>query len=395
MLENGSHWASSFPSVSSMKMSSRLALASAIRTMGRPAALKALTVELEDGSEAGRLFDMDVLTADGSKLDRQTLGLGPRPCLICGGPVHLCARSRAHTVAQLQEATAALLTRALTDHYARRGAELACRALLYEVCATPKPGLVDRLGSGSHRDMDIFTFMASAAALWPYFAQCVRTGQATAARTAPETFAALRLPGRLAEGDMLAATGGVNTHKGAIFSVGVLCGALGRLAPEDWQRPEAVLAECAAMTAGVVERDFAGLTAERAVTAGQRLYLEHGIAGVRGQLEAGLPAVLTVGLPTLEAGLAQGLSLNDAGCAALLALLAEATDTNLIARGGLAAQRETVQAVRALLAREPFPTAETLAALDRDFVEKNLSPGGSADLLAITYLLHFLKDEKD
>ena len=94
------------------------------------------------------------------------------------------------------------------------------RALLYEVCATPKPGLVDRHNCGSHRDMDIFTFVDSTAALAPYLEDAVRLGQESAALPPEETFRRLRHRGFLAERGMFRTTGGVNVHKGAIFSVG-------------------------------------------------------------------------------------------------------------------------------------------------------------------------------
>ena len=357
-----------------------------------PLALKRLTVELEENCEFGRLFDMDVLAPSGEKLDRESLGLGERRCLICGGPARACARSRAHTVEELRQKTEALLREALDRQDAQRAAELACRALLYEVGTTPKPGLVDRVNSGSHRDMDFFTFMDSTAALWPYFEECARIGRRTAALAPEETFAALRGPAKLAENAMLRATKGVNTHKGAIFTVGTLCGALGRLPREAWREPETVLSEAGAMAKGLVARELAGLTEDAARTTGEKLYLHHGITGARGQLEDGLPAVRDLGLPTLEKGLAQGKSLNDAGCAALLAMLAGAVDTNLIARGGLEAQREA--AARAAELLEPFPSREALEELDEWFIRRNLSPGGSADLLAVCYLLHFLRTEE-
>lgn len=359
-----------------------------------PMELKRLTVELEENCEFGRLFDMDVLAPDGEKLDRASLGLGERRCLICGGPARACARSRTHTVEELYRKTEDLLRRALDKQDAQKAAELACRALLYEVAATPKPGLVDRRSSGSHSDMDLFTFLNSIAALWPYFEQCAQVGRRTAALAPEDTFAALSGPARLAENAMLRATGGVNTHKGAIFTVGALCGALGRLARESWREPEAVLSEAGAMAKGLTERELAGLTEDSARTAGEKLYLRHGITGVRGQLEAGLPAVRDVGLPVLERGLALGKSLNDAGCAALLAMLAGAVDTNLIARGGLDAQRQAAAHTARLLEREPFPSREALEELDEWFIQRNLSPGGSADLLAVCYLLHFLRTEE-
>jgi holo-ACP synthase/triphosphoribosyl-dephospho-CoA synthase len=270
-------------------------------------------------------------------------------------------------------------------------ARLACQALLYEVCTTPKPGLVDRENCGSHRDMDIFTFMNSASALWPYFAKCTQIGRETAKAPAAETFCRLRSEGVKAESDMFAATNGVNTHKGAIFSMGIVCAALGRLPEERWKYADVILQECADMTQGLVETDFSGLTKERAVTVGQKLYLNYGITGVRGQMEAGLPAVREVGLPVLKEGILRGLGINDSGCAALLALMASATDTNLIARSDLVTQQATVDRIKELLCINPYPNRQTLEQLDREFIEKNLSPGGSADLLAICYFLYFLE----
>ena len=192
---------------------------------------------------------------------------------------------------------------------------------------------------------------------------------------------------------MLRATAGVNTHKGAIFSMGILCGALGRLERRQWSDPNAILAECAAMTEGLVSQDYVNLTPETAKTAGQKLYLQYGITGVRGQAEAGFPVVLNVGLPKLEAALSAGKSINEAGCAALLAMLADTVDTNMIHRGGYEQAKETSENLKNLLGKEPFPSKETLESLDGEFIRRNLSPGGTADLLALVYLLHFLKEE--
>ena len=356
-----------------------------------PLAVKQVTVEIEDYAPIGRLFDMDVLRPDGRKVDRQELGREGRKCLICGGMAQACARSRTHSVPELQEKTRAILEDAVLREDCQTAARLAAQALLYEVAATPKPGLVDRENSGSHRDMDFFTFQASVTALYPYFSQCVRIGRETA--DAKETFCRLRLPGKMAEGEMLHATAGVNTHKGAIFSMGILCGALGRLERQQWSDPKAILSECAAMTAGLVSQDYGNLTPETAKTAGQKLFLQYGITGVRGQAEAGFPAALKVGLPKLEAALAAGKTINEAGCAALLAMLADTVDTNMLHRGGYELAKKTAEEIGALLEKEPFPTKETLEHLDNAFIRDNLSPGGTADLLALTYLLHFLKEE--
>lgn len=144
---------------------------------------------------------------------------------------------------------------------------------------------------------------------------------------------------------------------------------------------------------GIISADYTGLTAETARTAGQKLYLRYGITGVRGQAEAGFPAVRKVGLPKLEQGLSLGKSVNEAGCAALLAMLADTVDTNMIHRGSFEIQQKCAKELSALLDNEPFPSKETLEALDEAFIRNNLSPGGTADLLAMVYMLHFLKEE--
>ena len=354
--------------------------------------VKQMAADIEETSPLGRLFDLDVLSSDGTKVERQEIGLPGRRCLLCGQSAQVCARSRTHSVEALQKETRRILKEAVRAAFSGRIAELCTRALLYEVNVTPKPGLVDRANNGSHRDMDIFTFADSACALYPYFVRCAAIGLDTAGRPAPETFEALRPAGRLAEGWMLRATGGVNTHKGAIFSMGLLAAAAGRLCRLSFLSAEAVLSECRAMTEGLTARDFAGLSPENAQTAGQRLYTAYGFTGVRGEAERGFPLVSQVGLPRLREALSAGCSINDAGCAALIALMAENTDTNVLHRSSLEAQRDLCARAAALLHGNPFPGREALSSMDADLIRQNISPGGSADLLALCFFLYFLEE---
>lgn len=352
--------------------------------------LKQLTVDLEEIDPIGRLFDLDVIDTDGKKISREALGYPRRKCLLCDKDAAVCASRRAHPLHELQYRTGFLLYIAAREWMCEYISSRAYLALTQEVSTTPKPGLVDRKNAGAHRDMTPRHFFASAAALRPFFSKFAEAGFMTRDNAPGETFAKIRPIGTEAEQAMRKATGGVNTHKGAIFSLGILCAAAGRLGPEGW-KTDALLAECAAMAKGVVEKDFAGITAQNAKTAGELLYALHGITGVRGQAEKGFPAVKEAGLPILEKGLKEGLSLNDAGCAALLHLLAAAEDTNLIKRGGLENARAVQAQIKALLTETPFPSKETIWELDREFIENDLSPGGSADLLAITYFLYFLR----
>lgn len=358
-----------------------------------PVLLKNITCTIEDDSPLGRLFDMDVLTLAGKKIDREELNFPHRTCLICQKFAKECTRSRTHTVEELQRRTHKLLTDAVDETDAADAARLALKAILYEVCTTPKPGLVDCANSGSHQDMNLFTFMDSASTLWPYFQTCVKIGRKTADRSPKETFRQLRTAGRKAEAAMFSATKGVNTHKGAVFSMGILCAALGRQSREQWKQPDVIVQECAAMTKGLVEADFAGLTPEKAYTIGQKLYLQYRISGVRGQMEKGLPAVREVGLPVLKQGISRGLPLNDAGCVTLLALISAVTDTNLIARSSFSEQQKTAARIKTLLQKEPYPNKDVLQQLDEEFITKNLSPGGSADMLTVCYFLYFLETE--
>ena len=327
----------------------------AVRGPGRQ--IKELCAAIEDRDPLGRLFDLDVLDPERGGWSREDLGLSPRRCLVCGREGKGCASRRLHSVEELQEKTREILT----GFFARQDREAlagqAARALMYEVCTTPKPGLVETAG------------------LLP-----------------EETFARLREAGLAAERAMFRATGGVNTHKGAVFSLGCVLGAAGRLwTPEGPCRDAArLLAECALMSASAAEEAFSALTPETARTFGARLYLETGLRGIRGEVAGGFPSVLETGLPTLRALLREGVSLERAGISVLLALMARTSDTNLIARGGPEGQRWAAAQAAELLAQSPLPALEAVEALDREMIRRNLSPGGCADLLAVTYFLHFL-----
>ena len=347
-------------------------------------ALKAFCTEIEEATPLGRLFDMDVIDTDGRKLERQ----GQRGCIVCGAPGRGCAARRTHSVSELQVATDGILREHFRFADQKLIAALAAISLLDEASTTPTPGLVDKRNTGSHTDMDLTTFVASANALRPYFEKCVAIGQDTAKQTPEETFRLLRKSGLEAEKEMYQATGGVNTHKGAIFTLGILCGAVGRLWTVETPIPALpqLFAECAAVGQDA-EADFAAMDGS---TAGQRLYLQKGLRGIRGEVADGLPAVANIALPALEDGLANGLSFNDAAACALIQLIAQVEDTNLYHRGGEEGAAFAKESARAL---GKFPTMKQIEALDDAFIARHLSPGGCADLLAATCFLYRLIKE--
>ena len=265
-------------------------------------------------------------------------------------------------------------------------------ALLYEVAATPKPGLVDRDNSGSHKDMDFYTFQSSAVSLNQFFEEFTLLGIRNCRRPPEQVFSLIRPVGIQAEGVMLAATKGVNTHKGMIFSLGLFCCVLGYL--KGSQIPfsqEAFIRTCSQMTCHLLE-DFDGITAENAKTAGERLYALYGVTGIRGEAAKGYPTVFHIALPAFRRYKSQGLSANDAGVLTLLHIIAGSQDTNIIARSDY----ETMTRIRAQIQElldsglEKQDYLSIIRDLDREFIKKNISPGGSADMLALTYFIDSL-----
>ncbi|WP_155287505.1 triphosphoribosyl-dephospho-CoA synthase CitG [Lacticaseibacillus zhaodongensis] len=267
-------------------------------------------------------------------------------------------------------------------------AKFATRALLYEVSVNPKPGLVDPVSSGPHPDMTVFTFIDSSLSLQPYLQFCAETGDNWAG-TLPNLFQKLRPEGMEAEKAMFEATNGVNTHKGAIFSLGILVAATAyqQNATAAFSSVQLVIKR---MLAGLTEQDFAR-TAEKpkaALTAGEKLYLGYGLTGVRGEAEAGYPSVFAHGLPTLRQ--AEG-SLNERLLDSLLAITAHFTDTNLIHRAGtvtaMAAAQTQAQAILDAGGVHTKRGKELLDRMNTDFLARNLSLGGSADMLILTIFM--------
>lgn len=171
------------------------------------------------------------------------------------------------------------------------------KALLYEVSLSPKPGLVDRLTNGAHQDMDYDTFIDSITGLRPFFMRYLQAGFKHHG-TMAQLFTQLRQIGIEAEAAMLKATAGINTHKGANFSFAILLGATGYylqqssaiiFSPEDSQTIVQLASE---MTTALVEKDFQQLPAKKNLSYGEKLYLEYGLTGIRGEAVAGYPSLI-------------------------------------------------------------------------------------------------------
>ena len=276
------------------------------------------------------------------------------------------------------------MPRSVADHVAATAAA----AMLAELETWPKPGLVSHVDLGSHADMDARTFKASAMAITPFY------GHLTIAGAAGSGMDKLRAIGVEAERAMLAATGGVNTHRGAIFSLGLLCAAAGAA----WSGTARTGSHWRANVLGATVRQRWAQAILRGPiplhSHGTNALRCFGAGGARALAAAGFPHALDVGLPALRLG--RALAPDDPEAARVqtfFALLGSMEDTNLLHRGGSVglcfAQEQAAGFLRQGGVEQP-QWRERAAAVHRAFIARRLSPGGCADLLAITLFLDAL-----
>lgn len=268
---------------------------------------------------------------------------------------------------------------------ARRLARLARQALIAEAELTPKPGLVDRRGDGAHNDLSLDLMRRSAVAIEPYFYRMAILSKG--ARPSQSLREQLALTGRHAEHAMLEATGGSNSHKGAIWALGLLVSAAA-MYDEDRARATAV-ADKAKDIASFEDRAM-----PRLVSHGDAVARQYGVAGARGEALCGFPHVMEVALPMLRRRRQHGTTEQVARLDALLSVMSRLDDTCVLYRGGgaaLATAKEGAAAVEAAGGSGTAKGKQRLRQLDRRLLELNVSPGGSADLLAAALFLDALE----
>ncbi|HEY4048509.1 MAG TPA: triphosphoribosyl-dephospho-CoA synthase [Acidobacteriaceae bacterium] len=268
--------------------------------------------------------------------------------------------------------------RAVEDRDANRLAVLAVDALRAEAELTPKPGLVDRRGPGAHADMSLDLMLRSASTLRPFFREMAEISQGR--KPSQQLREELAQIGRRAERAMLVSTGGVNTHKGGIWLLGLLTASASLLRAQT--RSSAHVAETARIIARFEDRRSLAI-----LTHGDLVRRRYGATGARGEAQKGFPHILSAGLPRLRSQRAAEAIEEHARLDALLLIMTTLEDTCLLYRGGknglLAAQRGAA----AVLEAGGSATSggmKKLLALDTRLVRLRLSPGGSADLMAAT-----------
>ena len=279
-----------------------------------------------------------------------------------------------------------------TNKLFNKVSELAKKALVDEVKATPKPGLVDACNSGAHTDMSIDTFLRSAEALGPYFKKIARLGYDNAGKNEKDVFLMARSLGVDAEREMYRATGGINTHKGMIFSMGLVCLATGKLLAEEKKISlDDICLLVARYTEGLCESDYSQKKDANSLTNGERLYKASGVLGARGEAEAGFPTIRNVSYPVMKKYYESGMEHNLVMVRTLLYMMGVLDDTNVLKRSGESGATYVKKKSKELI-NAPL---DEIKKFDDELIKMNISPGGCADLLAVTRFIYLLESENE
>jgi triphosphoribosyl-dephospho-CoA synthase len=283
---------------------------------------------------------------------------------------------------------------ASSEHNAARNARrcnrlaaLATQALIAEAELTPKPGLVDQRGSGAHDDLSLYLMRLSATVLEPFFAEMSSNSAAREVDTSlREDLAAI---GRVAERAMFKATHGSNTHKGAIWTLGLLVAAAGSTVDQKAREIAAV--------AGAIAR-LPDRAQPHLITHGDIARSSYGALGARGEACNDFPHVTGLALPALREQRAAGYSEEVCRLDALLNVMCQLDDTCVLYRGGIEALDLVKSGARAVLTAGGCASTQgrnRLNTFDRELIAKRISPGGSADLLAAAIFLDAVERQQN
>lgn len=266
------------------------------------------------------------------------------------------------------------------------------KALTYEVLLSPKPGLVDRDNSGSHKDMDIYTFMDSILSLSDYFYLSLREGCIFKEKDYSNLFKKIRPLGIEAEKQMYKSTKGINTHKGAVFIFGILCSSIGSLlANKEVLTIDGILERSKEISKDILD-DFYGLENKENLTYGERQFLDYKILGIRGEAYSGFPSIKEsygAFVDNINKGYSEKVALGQS----LIYLMENLDDSNIIGRkgrDGLEIVKDQARKIKALGGYTNSSGLKGILEADQVLISENISPGGCADLAGATLFLYWV-----
>lgn len=367
---------------------------------------------IEEKHPLGRFVDIDVYDSLGNSVSRTAYGFTQRKCYLCDEAAVVCTRAVKHPISHiknhiLKSYEKYLLNENIRVRVSEKLGELALKACILELSCHPSFGLVSPLTQGAHKDMNYFTFINSSFAIKRGLTEMAYLGFSYL--EVKEIFLRSREIGIETEKEMFAATKGVNTHKGIIFIFGVTLISTAKFLYDKYidmkqknfvfdidDRELEQISENIRICCSDLLKDFdeipKKIELKHKLTNGEKLYLNHGFLGIRGEVKDGMSIVFNESLPYLEEHLLSGGELNSALVKTLLYLMTKVEDTTIVNRMGIEVLSMVKKEALELLNKN-VPLEETLE-LEKKYSKLGVSPGGSADLLAITIFLYFLKYNK-
>ncbi|MEA3504586.1 MAG: triphosphoribosyl-dephospho-CoA synthase [Bacteroidota bacterium] len=357
--------------------------------------IKALCELFEIGNSLGRIIDIDVVDSKGNPVSSGKL----KKCFLCDLPAIECMRNANHTKQELrnyiEKQIVGYLYRDKLKNAKTKLSAYATQSLLYEVSLSPKPGLVHRFGSGCHTDMDFFSFINSSSVLSTYWQEIIELAYNTTLNI-EESRIVLRKTGIAMERSMLQFTGKVNTQKGAIFIIGTMVFVIAKLIASDKEICDKnIRALIAELHKDILHDEL--LRQKNSVAShgvkNYRNYGEENGGGIRKEVALGFPVLFDDALPVIR-GLMNGRSfiLNEETTQRiltkiLLKIISKNSDSNIIFRSDV----ETLKQLQNIAKECFYQENEFVSNYNelQDFcINKNISPGGSADLLAATIFIY-------
>ena len=352
----------------------------------------------EESHRLGRLIDVDVADAEGHYISSNKM----KKCFLCNEYSAIeCMHAKRHSYEELrsfiQEKIQDYLNQKREEEVCRKLSSYALRAILYEISLTPKPGLVDTLDSGIHKDMDYFSFIDSSAEIAPFFTDLATAGYQFKGDYA-EALPLIRSIGLKMEAQMFRTTNKVNTQKGIIFLMGIALFVSAHLLSKSKSFKLDDFQKLSKLISKNILSEF--MQNHKDSTHGIKCASQYGFetgGGARFEVFNGFETVINYGLPQLhKMGEIGDISKNrhDALTAALLSLMAHNNDTNILYRSDV----ETLQKLQQLamntfvhLNKKEFNNYYEV--LNKFCLEKKISPGGAADLLAVSTFIYFIKNK--
>ncbi len=355
--------------------------------------IKQITEEFEENHKLGRFIDVDITNKHGKNVSSHKKKL----CYFCNEkPAIVCMREKTHSYPELKS----FISKKINDYLfnekkkqiTKQLSSIALKSILYEVSLSPKPGLVDFYNSGSHKDMNYYTFLNSSAALAQYFTKFAELGYGFN-EDLSKAISKIRIIGLQTEKDMFAATNDVNTQKGIIFLMGIALFSAsyvfykdGKFTISNFQ--ETVKKVCKSL----VYSELQNLQVYK--THGEKCFEKFGLkgAGARHEVEQAFPTVVNFALPVLEKYF-RGNKKEEIELAlrkTLLAIISKNNDSNVLYRKG-----ESILKKLKIFSKDAFIEDKEYNKVCKFCIKENISPGGSADLLAVSLFLHFTKKDKN